>query len=83
MTSTARVATTKTLRIAPRRELEVCRLHARGSRRSNSSNDRVESFLAVEEVLVLVLVLMEQGPLTKDPPSKNRPAGARLDKIKS
>ena len=34
-------------------------------------------------VPVLVLVLMEQGPLTKNPPSKNRAAGASVDHNKS
>ena len=43
----------------------------------------VRCSLQAEEVLVLVLVLMEQGPLTKDPPSKNRAAVARLEKNKS
>ena len=37
----------------------------------------------VKVVLVLVLVLVEQGPLTKDPPSKNRPAVARLENDES
>ena len=34
---------------------------------------------SVEVVLMLVLVSMGQGPLTKDPPSKNRPAVSRLE----
>ena len=32
---------------------------------------------------VYFIKLMEQGPLTKDPPSKNRPAVARLENNKS